>query len=130
MILSETKALLDSIAALDNRKVTAESLNAWHEVIGQLPFEIAKEALKLAQQDSTIKYLEPRHIFGWAFEAEFRLDRTKPNEQVQNLRGTPEPSCNHGIKVNSCKACCRDLAKMLHLTSEDLHNWAKVNIYA
>lgn len=130
MTLSETKALLDSIAALDNRKVTAESLNAWHEVIGQLPFEIAKEALKLAQQDSTIKYLEPRHIFGWAKEAAFRLDRTKPNEQVQNLRGTPEPSCKHGIKVNSCKPCCKDLAKMLHLTSEDLHNWAKVNIYA
>jgi hypothetical protein len=130
MKLSETTFLLKQIATLDNRKVNDEVIAAWHEVIGQLPFDIAKEALKLAQQDSSVKYLEPRHIFGWAKEAAFRLDRTKPNEQVQNLRGTPEPSCKHGIKVNSCKRCCRDLAKMLYLTSEDLHNWAKVNIYA
>lgn len=128
MILTETKALLDSIAAIDNRKVTAESLNAWHMVIGQIPFDIAKEALKLAQQDATIKYLEPRHIFGWAKEAAFRLDRNKV-VQAENLRGTPEPYCKHDKKIVSCKECCRELAKMSHLTSDDLHAWAKVNIY-
>lgn len=126
----ETKAILDSIAAIDNRKVTPEIVEAWHEIIGQLPFDIAKEALKLAQQDSQVKYLEPRHIFGWAKEAAFRLDRHKPNDQLQNLRGTPEPNCKHAITVSSCKECCSALSKMLHLTSDDLHAWAKVNVYA
>lgn len=130
MKLSETTLLLRQIATLDNRKVNDEVIAAWHEVIGQLPFDIAKEALKLAQQDASVKYLEPRHIFGWAKEAAFRLDRNKLSDQVQNLRGTPEPNCKHDIKVNSCKSCCKELSKMLHLTSDDLHNWAKVNIYA
>lgn len=129
MKLTETTELLRNIAAVDNRKVNDEVIQAWHQILGQIPFDIAKEALKLAQQDATIKYLEPRHIFGWAKEAAFRLDGNKV-VQAENLRGTPEPYCKHDKKILSCKECCRELGKMSHLTSDDLNAWAKVNIYA
>jgi hypothetical protein len=128
MKLTETIELLKLISAIDNRKVNDEVSQAWHQILGQIPFDIAKEALKLAQQDATIKYLEPRHIFAWAKEAAFRLDRNKV-VQAENLRGVPEPFCKHDKKVLSCKDCCRGLSKMSHLGSDDLHAWAKVNIY-
>lgn len=130
MLISETKEILRKIALIDNRKVSPEVIEAWHGVIGAIPYEIAQEALKLAQQDATIKYLEPRHIFAWSKEAAFRLDRTKPDQQVPNLRGTPEPLCRHDRKLLSCKECCRALSKMEHLTAEDLTSWAQSNIYA
>jgi hypothetical protein len=129
MNISETKSLLDAISAIDNRKVTAEVVDAWHQILGQIPNDIAKEALKLAQQDASIKYLEPRHIFAWAKEAAFRLDRNKVVE-AEVLRGTPEPTCKHDKKLLSCGTCCRELSKQSHLISEDLHAYAKANIYA
>lgn len=124
----ETIAILEQIAALDNRKISQEVIDAWHNVIGQIPFDIAKEALKLAQQDASIKYLEPRHIFGWAKEAAFRLDRNKVM-QAEVLRGSPEPTCKHHKKIMSCDDCCRELAKHHHLIADDLHAFAKENIY-
>jgi hypothetical protein len=128
MKLTETTELLRSIAAIDNRKVNDEVIQAWHQILGQIPFDIAKEALKLAQQDASIKYLEPRHIFGWAKEAAFRLDRNKVVE-AEVLRGSPEPTCKHDKKLLSCKECCRELSKQSHLISQDLHAYAKENIY-
>jgi hypothetical protein len=57
MQISETKEILRRVALIDNRKVSPETIEAWHGIIGSIPFEIAQEALKLAQQDGTIKYL-------------------------------------------------------------------------
>jgi hypothetical protein len=54
---TETQEILRQVAVVDNRKVSADTLEAWHSIIGRIPFDIAKEALKLAQQDATIKYL-------------------------------------------------------------------------
>jgi hypothetical protein len=69
MNISETSKILDKVSAIDNRKVTPQTLEAWHDIIGRVPFDIATEALKLAQQDASVKYLEPRHIMGWVREA-------------------------------------------------------------
>ena len=111
MNITETKQLLESISALDNRKVTPETIDAWHSVIGQIPFDIAKEALKLAQQDASIKYLEPRHVFGWAKEAAFRLDRQKPKVEEERV-GSPQSRCKgHGKPILSCDPCCHRLYK-------------------
>jgi hypothetical protein len=126
----ETKHVLDLISALDNRKVTPETIEAWHGVIGHIPFDIAKEALKLAQQDATIKYLEPRHIVGWAKEAAFRLDREKPKQEPEQFVKVEQPTCKHLIPVMKCNPCCRELSKQEHLTSAQLLLWAKANIYA
>lgn len=127
---TETTEILRQIAAIDNRKVSEEAIQAWHAVIGAIPFDIAKEALKLAQQDATIKYLEPRHIVGWAREAAFRLDRQKPKVEEQRV-GSPQPTCrDHGKPILSCDPCCHRLYKyeQTHGTGAMLA-FAKAEIY-
>lgn len=126
---TETKAILDIISAIDNRKVALETIEAWHMIIGSIPYEIAREALKLAQQDPSVKYLEPRHIVGWAKEAAFRLDRDKP-KPVQTTYGIPEPTCKHGEKLLSCKPCCKQLYEHEHLSNSELVAYARQNVWA
>ena len=131
MQITETKELLRRIAIVDNRKVSEDTLQAWHGIIGGIPFDIAQEALNLAQQDATIKYLEPRHIVGWAKEAAFRLDRAKPKPQEVE-HGDPMPTCrDHSQPILTCDPCCHKLYK--HTQSfgfESLHKFAKAEIYA
>lgn len=131
MLRTETQDLLRQIAAVDNRKITNETIEAWHGIIGAIPFEIAKEALKLAQSDATIKYLEPRHIVGWAKEAAFRLDRQKPKVEEQ-LVGSPQPKCkDHGKAILTCDPCCHRLHKYSEQSGGNgLSTFAKANIYA
>lgn len=130
MLRTETQDLLRQIAAVDNRKITNETIEAWHGIIGAIPFEIAKEALKLAQSDATIKYLEPRHIVGWAKEAAFRLDRQKPKVEEERV-GSPQPRCKgHGKPILSCDPCCHRLYKYSEQSSSgQLHTFAKAEIY-
>ncbi len=131
MNLNETKLILKDVALLDNRKLDEAVAMAWHSVIGLIPYDIAKEALKLAQQDATIKYLEPRHIVGWAREAAFRLDRQKKKEPEQ-FKGDEQPICKqHGAKILSCDPCCDRLYRYSEqFTDKGLLAWAKENIYA
>jgi hypothetical protein len=131
MQINETKKLLFQIAVIDNRKLSDEVAEGWHKVIGHIPFEIAEEALKLAQQDTSIRYLEPRHIVGWAKEAAFRLDRNKPRE-AEVIRGAPQPRCKeHNKLIIDCNPCCHQL--YLYTTSngfDGIEKFAKAEIYA
>ena len=130
MLISETQEILRRVAAVDNRKVTAETVEAWNSIIGRIPFDIAKEALTLAQQDSTIKYLEPRHIVGWAKEAAFRLDRAKPKPAEGEFQKVDQPLCRaHSLPIMSCRPCCRQMSQQ-DLNPPQLLLWAKQNIYA
>lgn len=127
---TETQVILRKVAVLDNRKVGPETLDAWHDIIGRIPFDIAKEALILAQQDGTIKYLEPRHIIGWAKEAAFRLDRAMPKLAEGEYQKVEQPTCKaHSLPVMSCRPCCREMSKH-NLNAAQLLAWAKANIYA
>lgn len=130
MNITQTKEILDTVSAIDNRTVTVDTLNAWHGIIGAIPFDIAKEALKLAQSDSSIKYLEPKHIVGWAKEAAFRLDRAKPKaEEVR--QGNPMPICkDHNSPILTCDPCCHRLYKFTEQHGfERVHQFAKAEIY-
>ena len=131
MLRTETQDLLRQIAAVDNRKITNETIEAWHGIIGAIPFEIAKEALKLAQSDPSIKYLEPRNIVGWAKEAAFRLDRQKPKVEEERV-GSPQPKCkDHGKPILTCDPCCHRLYKFSAQHGyERIHAFAKAEIYA
>lgn len=106
---TETQEILRRVAVVDNRKVGPETLDAWHDIIGAIPFDIAKEALLLAQKDATIKYLEPRHVYGWAKEAAFRLDRKIRPVQEQVI-SSPAPKCKHEKSLPMCAPCCKELA--------------------
>lgn len=131
MQITETKEIIRQVAVIDNRKVSQEVIEAWHVVIGAIPFDIAKEALKLAQQDPTIKYLEPRSIVSWAREAAFRLDRQQPKPEPAEFVKVDQPFCRaHQLPVLSCKPCCREMNKQENLTPPQLLAWAKQNIYA
>ena len=131
MNLNETKAILKEIALIDNRKLDEAVAMAWHSVIGFMPFDIAREALKLAQQDPNVKYLEPRHLAGWAREAAFRLDRQKP-KAPEKMTGDPQPICSeHDLGILSCDPCCDKIYRYNQkFGHENLHAWAKENIYA
>lgn len=109
MQISNTQELLKNIAVLDNRKVTPETIKAWHSVIGFLDFEVAKEALRLAQADGTIRYLEPRHIVSWSREARYQIERANPLP-VETQEPSEAPKCKHGETIALCLPCCKELA--------------------
>lgn len=109
MLITETKEILRQVATIDNRKVTPEVIEAWHNIIGFMPVEIAQEALRLAQSDSTLKYLEPRHLVGWAREAAFRLDRNHMPADLKVTESWPPPRCKHDKALPLCLPCCREV---------------------
>lgn len=129
--MTETKKLLADVAAVDNRKLSEETATAWYHILGHLSLEVAQEALKLARRDTSIAYLEPKHIISWAKEASYKLDRNKPkNDEIIN--GDPHPRCkDHNKLVLACDPCCHRLYKFtVSHGFEDVHAFAKREIYA
>jgi len=115
---TEVAKLLDEIAAVDNRKVGPEQVEAWHGVISQIPYDIAREALRMARKDERTTWLEPRHIVSWAKDAALRLDR----EAGRNIPPEPQgefvkqPHCRaHGKALLTCYTCCD---RMKHLADK------------
>jgi hypothetical protein len=131
MQITDTKELLRQIALVDNRKVTQDTIEAWHGIIGQIPFEIALHALRLAQQDSTIRYLEPRNIISWSREAAFKLDRDKPKTE-EVITGSRMQVCKeHNEPIMKCDPCCHRLHKFQEANGDlGLERFAKAEIYA
>lgn len=61
MLKSEVAQLLAKAALIDNRKVDAATVEAWHEVIGHVDYNVALLALTLHRRTSS-EYLMPAHI--------------------------------------------------------------------
>ena len=130
MNISETRELLQDIAAIDKRNITPETIQAWHSILGHISLEVAREAHKLARKDLSINYLEPRHIYGWSKEAVGILQRNQPKEPEPMKPSKPEPNCkHHKTRITECKPCCKELGKQTDLNAEQLHAWAVANIY-
>jgi hypothetical protein len=131
MNITETQELLKQISAIDKRQITAETVQAWHQIVGHLSLEVALEAHRMARKDLSVNYLEPRHIIGWGKEAMSKLDRLNPKPAEPEKRSSPEPLCReHNKKIMSCDPCCDKLAKLPTTNAEQLDRWAKENIYA
>jgi hypothetical protein len=140
MKIQETEILLREMFAIDGRILDADRIKAWHNVIGNMPLEIAQRALRLARQDERIGYVEPKHIIGKAKESADALDRQERVKFAQSekpvSKGFPQPTCIHGELLLSCSRCChqmhleheRHAAK--ELNSELCLKYAKENIYA
>lgn len=114
MTKKELGELMDYLSAIDNRQITAEKLQVWFDLIGYLDFEDAKQAVVEAQRESSIQYVEAKHVI--AFAAKIR-DRRKTEENrnrattfEDDKKGVPQPDCVHGKKLLSCDPCCRNLA--------------------
>lgn len=110
---TECAALLREIAAVDNRTLSQETLQAWYSVIGYLPYEVALKALHAARKDERLTWLEPKHIV--AFSKEDRLARQDDDylrEMSEAVFG-PVPYCIHGEVIAMCLPCCRAKAEEL-----------------
>jgi hypothetical protein len=130
MNISETQELLRQISTIDKRQITPDTIQAWHQIVGHLSFEVAIESHRMARKDLSINYLEPRHIIGWAKEAIGVLQRNQPKDPEPLRPSAPEPNCrHHRTRITECKPCCKELGKQSHLNAEQLHTWAVGNIY-
>lgn len=127
----ECRELLTEIAAVDNRKVSQETLDIWTDILKHIPLDIALEAHRMARKSESVGYLEPKHIVTYAKEAAFALDRDKPKPEPAPYQFAPQPTCRaHNKKILSCDPCCHAMSKQDHLNANQLLAWAKQNIYA
>lgn len=84
MNLRETKEILARIAAVDNRDLSEATAEAWHEVIGDLDYTVAKRALKMAQRDPKVAWLQPRHLMEKVHDATAELNSEQLREKAQD----------------------------------------------
>lgn len=131
---SETEIILRKVAALDNRIVTEETVDTWHDVVGHIDYTVAERALIKARQDVNVNWLEPRHLVAKARDAIIELNdeaRELAREAEDEGRADPEPICrDHRKRITSCLECCRVLARQSrHLNRDRLHEWAVANMY-
>jgi len=117
---AECVKLLKEIAAVDNRQISQDTVDAWHKIIGVVPYDIAQQALHLARADERIQYLEPKHIIAKSKVAAEEMDRQERinNPQVQQDKGVPCPRCIHEECITFCKECNKRLAAY-HKTHSD-----------
>ena len=136
---TETEQLLREMFAIDGRKLDADKLLAWHNVIGGMPLDIAQRALRMARQDERISFIEPKHIVGFGKQAAEAMDREEQRKSKQEpvKKGVPMPTCIHGKGLIYCDDCCRTMAQHHtknhgHLENcQDLcHTFAKENVIA
>jgi hypothetical protein len=128
---TETQQLLETIAAIDNRKITPATLDAWFEVVKHIPLEIALEAHLMARRAESVGYLEPKHIIAYSREAAYALDRAKPKPVEPQQPYNPQPKCrDHGKTILECGHCARRIWKYSEkATAEQTHQFAITEIY-
>lgn len=59
---SEVSKLLTVASAIDHRSITPEIVNAWHAIVGDVPFDEAQAALIAHRRAKPGVYFEPGHI--------------------------------------------------------------------
>jgi hypothetical protein len=95
MLMDQTSELLTVLAAVDNREVTEFTIGAWHEVIGHLDYSIARAAVIAARQNTTISYVEPRHVLAHAetlHSQRERQQRIAAAGQERIYKTSPKPA--------------------------------------
>lgn len=131
MIKRDTERLVRKVAVLDNRVVNDAVIDAWHDVVGHIAYEVAERALVKARQDPMVQYLEPRHVVAKCREAIMELNDEQRGRSEDNWRSDPEPVCRpHGVNITQCGECCLTLSRRAKQYSrEDLHAWAVASLY-
>jgi hypothetical protein len=115
----EIAKLLARASAVDNRIITEESVQAWFELLSNVPYEFAVAAVNEHFKNST-EYLLPAHIVAGARRARDRAERdqrvkdaldpgSKRNLELQSAESDRQngiPQCEHGISLVRCMPCC------------------------
>jgi hypothetical protein len=114
MTKTELKELMDYLSAIDNRQITTEKLQVWYDLVGYLDFNDAKQAVIEAQRDTSISYVEAKHVIAFAARIKDRRKTEENRERAlnpeENKVGSPMPKCAHGIGLLTCDPCCRNAA--------------------
>lgn len=114
MTKTELKELMEYLSAIDNRQLTPEKLQVWFDLIGYLDFQVAKEAVILANREPSISYVEAKHVIAFAQRIKERAKTEESRERalnpVEEKKGNPMPKCVHGIGLLLCDPCCRNAA--------------------
>jgi hypothetical protein len=128
---AETGQLLLAVSAIDNRKITQETLDGWYDILKHIPLDVALEAHRMARKSESVGYLEPKHIVSFAKEAAFALDRATPKPKEAPIEGDPMPICkDHNKPILTCDPCCHRLFKFSEAHGfERIHAFAKAEIY-
>lgn len=116
---TETAELIEFLSLVDGRKISTEKIMAWHELVGFLEYPVAKQAVLEAQRDSTIQYIEPKHILGKAKSIKDRqkaeLARQEQFQEKPLAFGSRMPKCQHNIGILLCDPCCKTAAEQAKL---------------
>ena len=116
---AEIAELIEYLSLIDGRKITPEKIQAWFDVIGYLDYALAKAAMLECQRDSSIKYIEPKHIVSTAMRIKERNKSEQARQQSLEPKpltnGTRMPKCEHGIGILFCDPCCRQAAVLAGL---------------
>ena len=121
---TEVAKLLTRASAVDNRIVTEETVEAWYEILGDVYYPAAVDAVNEHFKTST-EYLLPGHIVAGARRSQERLEREKKRQDILNpsselnlsleesaeRRRQPIPECEHGVSIVRCDPCCKRLAE-------------------
>lgn len=82
---SETAKILAKAALIDNRRIDRETVEAWHEVIGHVDYDVAMAALTIHRRTSS-EYLLPAHII-----ANLRKAREQRTLDANRMRALDPP---------------------------------------
>jgi hypothetical protein len=93
MLKSEVAQLLAKAALIDNRKIDAATVEAWHEVIGHVDYDVALLALTIHRRTSS-EYLMPAHII-----ANLRKARDQQSVEANRKRALDPPKPAARTKV-------------------------------
>ena len=90
MTLEETKELLRYIAAIDGRRVTPDTIRAWHDILAPYSKPLVWKASRIAIKNLGGKYLEISAI----------VDVIRSEQRTSTIR-----TCEHGAPIG---AACHD----------------------
>lgn len=114
MTKAELKELMEYLSAIDNRQLSPEKLQVWFDLIGYLDFDIAKEAVLMAQREASISYVEPKHIIAFSARIKEKIKTEENRQRALNpeepKKYNPMPQCHHGKGLLFCDPCCRNAA--------------------
>lgn len=117
MNLEQTAQLLIIIGTFDNRTVSAENITAYHEVLNDIQYEDALEAVKMHFKISN-EWIMPSHIR--AHVKAIRNDRAMRELPIIENTPSEQPTCKHDTPLTRCDECCRALSKLVGVSCE--HN--------
>ena len=125
MLNTEAAAILDLLAAIDNRTLDVQSYTAFYFVMEPYDFNTALEATTMALRDPEINFLiKPNHIIRNIKKIEERREadrrRAKALEAPADAGKITQPVCiAHELAIMDCLECINKIGKLAEASGGD-----------